>query len=159
MSKVILEHHVWILTCSSGISQKPCQNKKRCESSITTIYINRKFQKYLYVIFVIVTEHLSWNLSLLYIKTMNGWMVSFRGTYWFSSACFILLRVCRFSYFSYFYYFFVDPTTSWGIEVSLSILIIEQCTLGNLILGGGQLQFFQIFTTHFHLLASPPLNK
>ena len=59
------------------------------------------------LVFAIVTASFM-NLSLLHLKMM---MVSFRGTYWLSSAYFILLRVSRFFLFLSLFLFFVEPTT------------------------------------------------
>ena len=65
------------------------------------------------------TEHIRWLLLEIYNELSlyciwERWMVLFLGTYWLSSACFILLHVfCFFLFLSFFSYFFVDFTTSW----------------------------------------------
>ena len=63
------------------------------------------------------SRNISWTLSLLHIRRINGvisWYV------WLSSAYFILARVFRFFLFlSFFLISFEDFTTCWGIEVSL----------------------------------------
>ena len=86
--------------CPSRLSQNPFQNNKNCESSVTTIYQSEIIKNTYPLLFAIVTERLLWDLSLLYLKSMNG-IIS--CTYWLSSAHFILLRVCCFFLFlSYF---------------------------------------------------------
>ena len=76
---------------------------------------------------IFFTEHLRWLLLEISYKLslyciMRWWIVSLFGTYWFSSAYFMSLRVSFLSIYFSFFIFFVDFTTCLGIEVSFSIL-------------------------------------
>ena len=71
---------------------------------------------------IFFTVHFRWllleisdELSLYCI--WEWWIVSLCGTYWLSSAYFILLRMFRFFLFLLLFIFFVDFTTCLGIEV------------------------------------------
>ena len=102
MSKVILKYQVSMLTCPSVHPAYPKIHFKitRTVNPLSQPYINRKFQKYISVTICHCHRAFLWDLSLLYLKSMNG-IIS--CTYWLSSAHFILLRVCRFFVFlSYF---------------------------------------------------------
>ena len=67
---------------------------------------------------------ISYELSLYCIR--EWWIVSLCGTYWLSSAYFIIGRVFRFFLFLFFFLIFFWFTTCLCIEVSLSILKIKQ---------------------------------
>ena len=74
-------------------------------------------------------------------------MVSFRGTYWFYSAYFILLRACRFFLFLSFFLFFVESTSCRYIEVSSPILPINSGVVPRFLSGilrGGFLQHYLV---------------
>ena len=58
--------------CPSRLSQNPFQNNKNCESSVTTIYQSEIIKNTYPLLFAIVTERLLGDLSLLYLKSMNG---------------------------------------------------------------------------------------
>ena len=101
--------------------------KKRLQDSFVSV----KFSKFLNTFFF--TEYIQWLLlQISHEFSLNciweQWMVSFRGTYWLSSANFILLHVFLFFLFLSFFLFFlfVDSTTCWGIEVSLLLIKIKQ---------------------------------
>ena len=67
-----------------------------------------------------------WTLSLLHMRMMNGiiaWYVLALQCLFYFIVCVSFLSISFF-----FYYFFVDFTTCLGIEISLSILKMKQCS-------------------------------
>ena len=76
----------------------------RAVNPLSKLYINRKFQKYVSV--SIFHCHRTSFMRSLFVLYKERWMVSFRGTYWLSSAYFILLCVCRFFLYLSFFIFF-----------------------------------------------------
>ena len=91
-----------------------------------------KFAKFLRTSFffrthpVAASRNISWILSLLHMRTMNGaisWYVLAVQRLFHFIACVSLLCIsfC-------FLFFFVDSTTCLGFEVSSSILKIKQCS-------------------------------
>ena len=80
---------------------------------------------------VAASGNISWTLfpSLSLSPSLSSiwewWMVSFRGTYWLPSACFLLFRVFRFFLFlSLFFFCFFWILLLFGFKKSLSILKI-----------------------------------
>ena len=96
LSKVVLIHHISMLTCQSRVSQNPFQTNKSCESYHNYISIGN-FKKIYLLVFAIITERLLWKLSHCIFRT--------RVISWLSMAYFILLRVCRFFLFLSFFLF------------------------------------------------------
>ena len=107
-----------MLILPSRLSQNQFENNKSCEYSITT--------RYQYISVCIY--------HCLKGSFMNSLFIAYKNNEW----CYFVVRisspliwfycVCVVSfYFSFsFLFFFVESTTCWGIEVSLSALIIEE---------------------------------
>ena len=125
------KHLCWSVFFNKYKGLKACNfNKNRLQHKLFPV----QFAKFLRTPFF--TEHvrrllleISCELPLNCIWEQR--MVSFRGTYVHSSACFVLLRVFRFFLFPYFLFFFFSYFHSWillvfGFEVSLSMLKIKQ---------------------------------
>ena len=71
---------------------------------------------------VVASGIIPWTLFLF---IWDGWMVPFRGTYWLSCACFILLRVFRFFLFLSFLLIFLWMLLLFGFKKSFPILKIK----------------------------------
>ena len=96
-SKVTLKCHISMLTCLFRLSQNPFQSNKNC-NPVSEVYINWKFQKYVFVFFFQLSQSIFYEISLDCIRTMTGVVLC---TYWLSSAIsFLFLSISLF--FSYF---------------------------------------------------------
>ena len=126
LSKVVLKYEVLILTYPSNVH--PAYPKihfriMRIVNPLSQLYINRKLQKYISV--SICHCHRASFMRSLFIAFKNdgviSWYVLALQRLFHFIACVSLLPFALF-----FLMFFVE--SCWGFEISLTILIIKQCT-------------------------------
>ena len=93
---------------------KACNFIKKGLCEICKIFKNTYFYR---THAVAASGNISWTLSLLHLRTMNGVFCGY--FYWLLSVCFILLRVFRFFLFLSFFWFFLWIPLLFSFEVSL----------------------------------------
>ena len=96
LSKVVLIHHISMLTCQSRVSQNPFQTNKSCESYHNYISIGN-FKK---ISVSICHYHRASFMKTFFIAYLE--QESFRGSPWlilFYCECVVSFYFCLFSYF------------------------------------------------------------